>query len=332
MPSVYLLGSGFSRAISEHMPVMQELSTAIQSDLESKKLPHIPGQGSPLANNFEQWLSYLIEEPPWLPEGQQSRNRGAFSDVAESLHEVLSVCQMHAVGQPPPDWLLQLVRYWQETGTTVITFNYDLLVEMAWLTAYDGRSWLDLYTVPVVPIGIRVAGIFAGDEGPLGLRLLKLHGSLNWRYSGPSSPAGDPVFDIGFGHWGIDGASSVYPEVEKLSADKMPMIVPPAAVKSPYYVNNLIRAMWRQAAEALREASELVILGFSLPASDQIVSSLLATELNKQATVIPVDYGSAIADRLTEVLGSEDRIIVEYAGRQEKAIPDWVEFKAQSNE
>jgi hypothetical protein len=328
MPPVYLLGSGFSRAISEHMPVMDALSAAIQSDLRSKNLPPIPGEGTPLADNFEQWLSYLIEEPPWLTDGQRRRNSGAFSDVADSLHEVLSVFQMKAAAESMPNWLLQLVKYWQATNTTVITFNYDLLVEMAWLTAHEDRGWLDPYTVPVAPIGIRTSAIAGADDPPLGIRLLKLHGSLNWRYSGPSSPPGDTVYDIGFGRWGIEGVSSVYSDVEKLSADKIPMIVPPAAVKSPYYVNHLIRTMWRQAAQALREADELVIMGFSLPPSDQIVSSLLATELNKDAFVFPVDYGTAIVKRLQDVLGSDEKIIPEYADRQENAIPDWVQARA----
>jgi hypothetical protein len=109
---------------------------------------------------------------------------------------------------------------------------------------------------------------------------------------------------------------------------KVPMIVPPAAVKSPYYGNHLIRAMWRQAAEALRKADELVIMGFSLPPSDQIVSSLLATELNVQATVTPVDYGKAIVDHLKDVLGCDRQVVTEYAGRKDRAVPDWVRFRA----
>jgi hypothetical protein len=323
------LGSGFSRAISNHMPVMNELSRAIQGDLRSKNLPPIPGQDTPIAGDFEKWLSYLIDEPPWLDEGQRFRNRGAFSDVAISLHEVLTVHQMRAVGGSQPDWLSQLVRYWQETETTIITFNYDLLVEQAWLTAFPERSWLDLYTIPLTPIGLRVAAVLAPDEPPPGASLLKLHGSLNWRYSGPSSPSGDQVFDVGLrGPWGIESINSIYRDVERLDRDKVPLIVPPAAIKSPYYGNNIIRTMWRQAAEALRVADELVVMGFSLPPSDQVVGSLLATELNPQATVVPVDYGKDVVSNLREVLGDDKNIITEYTDRKEQAIPDWVHARA----
>jgi hypothetical protein len=32
-----------------------------------------------------------------------------------------------------PDWLRLLVQKWQQDAATVITFNYDQLVELAWL-------------------------------------------------------------------------------------------------------------------------------------------------------------------------------------------------------
>lgn len=105
------------------------------------------------------------------------------------------------------------------------------------------------------------------------------------------------------------------------------MIVPPAAVKSPYYVNNTIRALWRQAAEALQQADELVIIGFSLPPSDQIVSSMLATELNREATIIPVDYGSAVVDNLERIF-DEERIVKDFVGLGDTAVPTWVQTRA----
>ena len=68
MDRVYLLGAGFSRAISNLMPTMDELSAAIQHKLAGFD---IPGANTPVAANFEQWLSYLIERPPWLSAADQ---------------------------------------------------------------------------------------------------------------------------------------------------------------------------------------------------------------------------------------------------------------------
>jgi hypothetical protein len=85
-------------------------------------------------------------------------------------------------------------------------------------------------------------------------------------------------------------------------ADLEPMIVPPAAVKSPYYSNAALKATWRIASERLAEAEELVMMGFSLPPTDLIVSSLLATTRRDDIQLTPVNPKTAIVDRLHEAL------------------------------
>jgi hypothetical protein len=84
---VYLLGAGFSRAISNHMPLMSELSKAVDEKLAGR---NIPGAGTPVASDFERWLSYLIERPPWLGTAEQERNRAAFLDVSNAVHAILA--------------------------------------------------------------------------------------------------------------------------------------------------------------------------------------------------------------------------------------------------
>lgn len=332
MQRAFLIGSGFSRAVSAHMPTLTELSAAVRTEIAAMRRPAIPAAETPVANDFEQWLSYLVDAPPWLDQAQQLRNRAAFADVATAIHAVLTAAQLRAVGdtQEPPDWLTQLVRYWDETRATVITFNYDVLIEMTWLIDHPPRAWHDLYPVPVTPAATRQAAGYGGSVGddPPTLALLKLHGSLNWRYSGAAAPPGDPVYDIGVaGPWSIDGTGTPWPgRGERMVVDKVPMIVPPAAVKSPYYGNQIIRALWQQAAEALRDADELVLMGFSLPPSDQIVASLISTELPRDAAVVPVDPSTDVVDNLRRRLpaGTErDRVEPAFCGIDD-SIPTWV--------
>ena len=140
---VYVLGAGFSRAISgsisddSKMPTLQELSTAVQDILKQNGSTQIPGADTPIANNFEQWLSYLIEAPPWLSRVDQARNRAASLDVLGAVNAVVQDRQRKTLNPPNagscPDWLISLVRLWQQEAATVITFNYDQLVELAWL-------------------------------------------------------------------------------------------------------------------------------------------------------------------------------------------------------
>jgi hypothetical protein len=166
--TVYVLGSGFSKALCpEHMPVMAELSAAVQRDLDQMGQPQIPGADTPLANDFERWLSYLIEAPPWVSAGWRARNEGAFADITASVQRVLSEAQHRASLGTPPAWLEPLVGHWETTDATVITFNYDRLLEMTWLTSpyrHVPGDLSHLYPVAIAPIALRTAGTFGPEE------------------------------------------------------------------------------------------------------------------------------------------------------------------------
>lgn len=313
---VYVLGAGFSRAVSPSMPMMGALSDAVQAELEAFDLP---AKDTPVSSNFEQWLSYLVEMAPWLDSADQTQNRAAFLRVSQAVHRVILDAQAEALkpGAECPTWLRRLASLWQSESAVVITFNYDLFVELAW-QVYVSKSQLgpehphtprpatDLYPIPISYVGSRNALIFGGNPPSDGLKLLKLHGSLNWRYSGTGGADSDPLYEMG--NSAVSGwtAQSVAPsEDSEFSAyDLEPMIVPPAAVKNPYYGNRMIRALWRRAAEAISDADELVLMGFSLPPTDLTVGSLLATTLPLGSHVTPVDTNRAIVDRLQDAFAT----------------------------
>ena len=113
------------------------------------------------------------------------------------------------------------------------------------------------------------------------------------------------------------------------------MIVPPATVKSPYYTNRTLQALWRMAAEALGRASELVVIGFSIPATDLLTSAMLATETNKKCTITLVDINNEIMCRANEVFTMDASAIVDIFKyertlnadfvRHEDAVQAWVQ-------
>lgn len=318
---------------SDHLFTIQK---AYQSIREMALSSLFPGIGTPLVNNFEQWLSYLIESPPWLTSADQARNRAAFLDIAEAVGRVLESRQRGTVevqGGECPEWLASLVQYWESTGATVLTFNYDRLVELAWLVNVEhdynrSRSW-DLYPIPVTPLTARSGAFPAVYCVPGEFQLYKLHGSLGWWYSGPDGPASDVIYDQGMtgGSWTSDGLDADSVSSISLLEDREQMIIPPAAIKSPYYNNAALRMMWRHAAADLTIADELIIMGFSLPASDMLVSSMLTTNLRNTTKITPVDFGDDIAERIRAVfdLGStDDRLNTNYVGLGEAAISQWV--------
>lgn len=392
---VYLLGAGFSMAVSSglpdesKMPDMRGLSDAVVTRFKQEipGTPHgnaidhsalaiseayvetvmrlqregnvealealantvrdqlllflVSGFGTPLEKNFEQWLSFLIESPPWLSPAELAQNRATFLHIADAIATILTSRQESTItghNGNCPDWLLKLVDLWDRQTSTVITFNYDQLVELAWLTSGSSSpsrtSSCDLYPAPLTPLGARTGNAPPVSAGPRSFELLKLHGSIGWWYSGPDGPPGDIVYDQGLkgGGWIPEGLDAIQQTPTTLAADRVPMIVPPAAVKSPYYNNSILRALWKSAADALRNADEVILMGFSLPPTDMLVSSMLCTNVSLHCTITPVNPYPDIIERICATFAIEpdsERLNMDYVGTVDApmwdAIPKWID-------
>jgi len=301
------------------MPVLRELSQIARAQLATTDRNHIPGAETPIADDFEAWLSYLLDDVPWLDAGAKYRSLGAFHDLVEAIHVVLEAAEATVATRAMPGWLEQLVRHWENENAQVITFNYDTLVEMAWLESHPQWNYpLPLYPVPLtLPLNQRVERV--KPEG-VGLRLLKLHGSLSWWYSGEGSPPGDVVYAAHVPQW--SRFQDEYGYDRQHLSDKFPLIVAPTAIKSSYYTNGVIRALWRKAAEAVHQADRLVLMGFSMPPSDLTFGALLATELREGTEIVPVNLTEEVAGHLTARLGSRFAVARDFL--KEDAIEAWV--------
>jgi hypothetical protein len=66
---------------------------------------------------------------------------------------------------------------------------------------------------------------------------VKLHGSTTWFYSGPGAGPSDMIYDSGLYelHWPAAADDVVDPDVDVLTADKAPLLIPPVAVKTVFY-------------------------------------------------------------------------------------------------
>jgi hypothetical protein len=171
------------------------------------------------------------------------------------------------------------------------------------------------------------------------MKLLKLHGSLSWRYTGPDGAPGDLIYEtaglrnVPF-KWDANALVSP-PDLRKYFSDLDPMIVPPAAVKSPYYSNKILQANWKIAAKELTEATELVMMGFSLPPTDLIVSSMLATTLPGNSSITPVNRSNEIVKRIRDTfqipLDNDYRIHRKFVGTKKKPILDPIQKWIDAN-
>jgi hypothetical protein len=160
---------------------------------------------------------------------------------------------------------------------TVITFNYDTVLE-------EGLEMLG------VPVNYNVS--VSSRQGAL--RILKLHGSVNWINSGFSESSLDTIKEVGR-----------YADV--LAAGERAMLLPPTWRKQ--FGGGLSR-IWDASVNAISEATRLIVIGFSLPATDSHFKYLLAAGLRDNIALRKIVFVNPVATtelkpRLEAVLRAE---------------------------
>jgi hypothetical protein len=171
---------------------------------------------------------------------------------------------------------------------TIITFNYDLLVEKA----------MDSLAIPVVYGGLH--GAFLGnfnstryrpDEpemigipDPLPedhVRLIKLHGSINWMFNpeyaaAASSPASQYKIVI------LDDYQATW-KYQQHSPKSSPIphlvLAPPTWNKDLRDLNAPLSNVWDSAVRAIETATRIIVVGYSMPQTDPYFKYLLAAGL-----------------------------------------------------
>lgn len=314
---VFLLGAGFARAISADMPLLQDLGDRVVRALEDRTA--IPEQvRAMMRENFAHALSYLEQEKPWITEADNLRHRALFLDISNAIardleRTVARVTQTPAAEAPP--WVARLLRHWHEHRCTVVTLNYDTLVETiaAGCALPDGGRIraADLYPPVLTDAAARSSGPLDPQRRQPTFRLLKLHGSTNWYYSGRRSAYGEPIFfvpPLAGGH-ADDRERQAHELRLRAVADKYPFLVPPIYDKSPLLTHETIRALWFEAGEALKRARRIICLGYSLPESDLTMMHFLRATRGAGARIELVNQSRDALKNFRRLFGEEGAAI-----------------------
>lgn len=145
----------------------------------------------------------------------------------------------------------EFVRQNLREGDTIITFNWDLTFERA-LENYPGDPGF-LYT-------------YSTDRDEKHFSLLKPHGSIDW-FDEAAVKGLVSRSEIG----SLDKRVCYYPRFDRAKNPKLvdipPMIVPPVTEKE--FEIDFLKRTWRFVYRAVSNATELHIIGYSLPREDQ---------------------------------------------------------------
>ncbi len=165
---------------------------------------------------------------------------------------------------------------------TVITFNYDLVVDNALSRVGSAPDYH-------LPIGLY--------EAPAGrsVSLLKLHGSANWGICAPCDLRlflSDKFSEIG-----------ELPLCTQCGASMQPLLVPPSWDKSEFRA--IMLPVWKQAIEEIQNATRICVIGYSMPESDAFFQYLITLGLSanhRLEKLIVVDKGDALKSKWEVIL------------------------------
>ena len=206
---------------------------------------------------------------------------------------------------------------------TVITLNYDMVVDFTLLSMCKGAEWNPLqrmYSVlGGVPGDFMVAGLPALGP-PRGGLLLKLHGAVDWTYCPNPMCKNHESF---WASWlGLENKPVKAGEIcTGCGTDFERVLVPPTMRKSFEQFPRL-GLMWRLAYEELRRAHKVVFFGVSMAPSDYylhwlIRSSFVRRKQKPEVIVInPCKEALQSTHRLTGTKPVHYRNIDEYSPEQ----------------
>ncbi len=329
-PDAFLLGAGFARALSPRMPLLQDLADRVCERLgKNAVLPDaVAGM---MRENFAHALSYLEQSKPWLTESENLRHRALFLEMSNAIARVLDETAAEIRHDPASSrhpWLTNLIRHWHERRSTVLTLNYDTLIERIVSTVDLGQdrriSSGDLYPRVLTDARLRF-GSAPPAHRERTFTLLKLHGSTNWYYSGRTATSGEPIYFVPpIGADEDEAAQRDHDLRLRAVADKYPFLVPPVYDKSPLLTHETIRALWFEAGETLKRARHLVCLGYSLPTSDLTMMHFLRATLSPGARVELVNQDRQSVSNFERLLqGAEIEIVQASSG--ENCISEFVQ-------
>jgi hypothetical protein len=216
-------------------------------------------------------LSTRLDRDAWpVSAAQRAGYAGDYTPIGVPDFQTLLAALVGELSEPSP------IR-----RNTFISFNYDLLVEDFLARSNIGIS----YGIPSEQLEA-----IAPWHRPDGVPLLKLHGSVNW---GHRKDAEQKLV--------------AYPSYSDcVEHDEVPLLVPPTWRKS---FTSQLSAVWSSALDALRTATRLVVIGFSMPPADQHFRYLLAAGLRDNLSlrrIVFIDPAAAdVKERAFQILRPE---------------------------
>lgn len=340
MRTVIIIGAGLTRAAAQYAPKKRlppldrdyfEIAKAVAPglhDLLQAELDDFVGDySSVLCESLETASTYLYLKA--LDAKKGDRHHEAFLAHLELLNQVLAETTNH-IGAGRRSliyrfFLSEIQRLERPEHLSVLTFNYDILVERVLDAMNSARRGMFVFPGCYRLRGMAPGrvGTFTGaeefnssDVNPAGIGVLKLHGSLNWQSSHTSSSPTPSALTNQNRNLNVLDAKNLPLSLSRRAGRKTlymkPITVPPVSGKRGIMHSDIL-PLWELAARLLREADRILIVGYSCPPLDLEARILLSENLRRNANkrVYVINPAAEAAARFVRICGVNHATIYE---------------------
>jgi hypothetical protein len=285
---IFFLGAGFSRGLKPEMPLMNDLTRRVLDSECGGRWKHI--------GNVESILTYLSQEFPWEEKSFSLRKRADFLDISKIIGEIIRECQSGSfnLSQSYTDFFEHL----HKKSSSVITLNYDELIESLFLQKGYLTSVEYMYPIVVTHANSRGGSGLLGGYQQIAPPLFKLHGSVNWYYSGSEKFFGETIYYY--------PPSGLQLQDHKNVADKVPLIAPPTFDKSTFMNNEALKSLWLLAKQQMLACNRLIFIGYSFPESDLMLLYFLKEAAANISSIIVVDQSESVISRVRAIFPDKE--------------------------
>ena len=266
--------------------------------------------------DIEKILSFLAATPLDHRTMRSEHRTVLYEELVEIIVGVLSdASKSEAESRDIKETYERFAVHLSATETTVLTFNYDLLIDDL---LFDTGQWhrYDGYgaKIPLVDDAMPTPRhAFVRQPTPevklSKVTLLKLHGSINWGSPTIFQGETDAVYQLPVGEGVSMDDFAVQTDLgSPFTMYFKPVIIPPILDKTFWLRNPTFRVLWNMAMEAIDDADTITFIGYSLPVTDFMAEFMFRQGVNLHSTetrVVVVDPdASALRKRYLDVFGS----------------------------
>lgn len=292
MSKVYFLGAGATKAVSDNAPLNDEiLETALYEPgfdeiLEERKevkafikqvfhdkRDNIPPLGDVLSFiDFNLRRKTISIKNYYFDDLIRIRN-SFIRMIAIVLRNNLKELESSATD----DFVSKI-----SNSDSIISTNYDIVIDNSLLTIKKNGNYGTKIRENILPVETARERMEAATLADMRLnygsvKLLKLHGSLNWLYC----PKCDEI-DITPYKKGVAEYLNKEYEVKCLNpyctSYYEPLIVTPTKFK--IYENRLLNEIWELSRECISRSDEIIFIGYSLPEADTEIRCMILNGIN----------------------------------------------------